>query len=248
MVYCPYYRCKSRNNSTIYHAYDVDVRNSFSALSLLGEDSVFLLHSPHINATANRASISLGFLKQNLKHCPSLLKGTAYIAIVRSVLEYACPIWDPHFCKDVDRLERVQRRAATFVNSDYRSTSSITSMLQSLSWTILEDQRRDVRLALAFKTVHGQVAVAVDDIHLTQADSRTRANHPYEYRQKPANTTELQNFFYPPHYCEVELSWGRHSYCLQPWPFLGTPPQGQQRWLSLHSAPLTSNNTPVAGL
>ena len=87
-------------------------------------------------------------------------------------------------------------------------------MLQSLGWKNLEDRWRDVRLPLLFKIVHGQAAVSVDDIHLTKADSRTRDNHPYEYRQKPANTTELQNFFYPPHYCGVEFSWGRHSYCL----------------------------------
>ena len=111
------------------------------------------------------------------------------------VLEYACPIWDPHLRKDVDLLERVQRRAARFVNSDYRSTSRVTSMLQSLGWKNLEDRRQDVRLALLFKIVHGQVAVSVDDTHLTKADSRTRANHPYRYRQKRANTTELQNFF-----------------------------------------------------
>ena len=152
--------------------------------------------SPHINSIANRANVSLGFLKRNLKHCPSQLKETAYIALVRSILEYACPIWDPHLRKDVDLLERVQRRAARFVNSDgYRSTSSVTSMLQSLGWKNLEDRRRDVRLALLFKIVHGQVAVSVDDIHLTKADSRTRAKHPHKYRHKPANTTELQNFF-----------------------------------------------------
>ena len=67
--------------------------------------------SPHINSIANRANVSLGFLKRNLKHCPSQLKETAYIALVCSVLEYACAIWDPHLRKDVDLLERVQRRA-----------------------------------------------------------------------------------------------------------------------------------------
>ena len=92
--------------------------------------------SSNINSIANRANVSLGFLKRNLKHCPSQLKETAYIALVRSVLEYACPIWDPHLRKDVDLLGRVQRRAARFVNSDYRSTSSVTSMLQSLGWKI----------------------------------------------------------------------------------------------------------------
>ena len=67
-------------------------------------------------------------------------------------------------------------------------------MLQSLVWKNLEDRRRDVRLALLFKIIHGQV-VLVDDINLTKADSRTRTNHPYEYRHNPANTTELHNFF-----------------------------------------------------
>ena len=36
-------------NSTIYHAYTVDVMNSFSALSLLGEDSVLPPHSPSLS-------------------------------------------------------------------------------------------------------------------------------------------------------------------------------------------------------
>ena len=55
----------------------------------------------------------------------------------------------------VDLLESVQSRAARFVNSDYRSTSSVTSMLQSLGWKNLEDRWRDVRLALLFKIIHG---------------------------------------------------------------------------------------------
>ena len=102
-----------------------------------------------------RANVSLGFLTRNLKHCPSHQKETAYIAIVRSVLEYACPIWDSHLRKDVDLFQSVQSRAARFVNSDYRSTSSVTSMLQSLGWKNLEDRWRDVRLALLFKIIHG---------------------------------------------------------------------------------------------
>ena len=63
-------------------------------------------------------------------------------------------------------------------------------------WNQLEKRRQDVRLALLFKVVHGHVEVTTDDLYLTKADSRTRANHPYKYRVKGANTKELQNFFY----------------------------------------------------
>ena len=38
--------------------------------------------------------------------------------------------------------------------------------------------------------------VTTDNLYLTKADSRTRANHPYKYCVKGANTKELQNLFY----------------------------------------------------
>ena len=131
-------------------------------------------------------------LRRNLKHCPHKLKETAYFALECSVLDYACPIWDPFL---MDILEKVQRKAARFVCGDHRTTSIVTTMLSTLGWNQLEKRQRDVRLALLFKVVHGQVEVTTDDLYLTKADSRTRANHPYKYHVKGADTKELQNCF-----------------------------------------------------
>ena len=142
----------------------------------------------HISSISSRANVSLGFLGRNQKRCPHKLKETAYFALVGSVLDYACPIWDPFLWKDVFMLEKVQRKAAHFVCGDYRTTSSITAMLSTVGWNQLEMRRRDVRLALLFKVVHGHVEVMTDDLYLTKADSRTRANHPYKYRVEGANT------------------------------------------------------------
>jgi len=36
--------------------------------------------------------------------------------------------------KDIQQLERVQRRAARFVKKDYRYTTSITGLLDELGW------------------------------------------------------------------------------------------------------------------
>lgn len=81
--------------------------------------------SSHTALTAGKAGRSLGFIRRNLKSCPQKLKVTAYISLVRSILEYGSVVWDPHLSKDVASLERIQRKAARFIMRDYRSTSSV---------------------------------------------------------------------------------------------------------------------------
>ena len=76
---------------------------------------------PHIEYISNKASKVLGVVKRNLKHCPEKLRETAYLSMVRSILEYACAVWDPHLKKDIGAIERVQRRAARFVKKEYRT-------------------------------------------------------------------------------------------------------------------------------
>jgi len=58
--------------------------------------------SSHVHSIHSRANSTLGFLRRNLRRCPAELKETAYITLVRSTLEYAASIWDPHLAKDCD--------------------------------------------------------------------------------------------------------------------------------------------------
>jgi len=71
--------------------------------------------SSHVHSIHSRANSTLGFLRRNLRSCSAKLKETAYITLVRSTLEYAASIWDPHLAKDCDLLEKLQRRSARFV-------------------------------------------------------------------------------------------------------------------------------------
>jgi len=138
--------------------------------------------SPHVDLTYNRANSTLGFLRRNLRRCPSKLKETAYITLIRTVMEYAAPIWDPVLSKDIHRLESVQRRAARFIKGDWRTTSSVTAMLRDLGLKDLQSRRRDLRLALMFKLVHGHIGVTPDEMSLQPADSRTRSNHRFKFK------------------------------------------------------------------
>ena len=147
--------------------------------------------SPHVATTADKASSALGFLKRNLKMCPAALKEQAYIAYVRSILDYANPIWDPHLKKDIYALERVNRRAAHYVIGDYHRLSSVSGMLWSLGWSTLEDRRREARLTLFYKIVKGEIAVSLEDVHLELAGRRTRSTHKFRYKALPPATYQI---------------------------------------------------------
>ncbi len=66
-------------------------------------------HIDHITARGKR---SLGFIRRNLHSCTQDIKNLAYRSLVRPLLEYCAPVWDPHTSDLVHQLEAVQRRAA----------------------------------------------------------------------------------------------------------------------------------------
>ena len=49
----------------------------------------------HVSNVCTKANRILGFLRRKTS-CPQDVKETAYKWLVRSVLEYASPVWDPH--------------------------------------------------------------------------------------------------------------------------------------------------------
>jgi len=134
----------------------------------------------HISICAKKANSRLGFIKRNLKGCPQSLKRTAYISLVRSIMEYSSVVWDPHLKKDKDALERVQRRATRWIYSSYSQRASVTSMLSAFGLASLEQRREIARLTMMYKILNGYVAICLDDLDLSFADPRTLANHQFK--------------------------------------------------------------------
>ena len=50
----------------------------------------------------------------------------------------AASVWDPYSQKNIAKIEAVQRRAARFILSQFRNTSSVNNMLEALGWPTLE--------------------------------------------------------------------------------------------------------------
>ncbi len=156
-----------------------------------------LTWSTHVSVITQKGNCTLGFIRRNLKNCPMKLKETAYIAFIRSVLEYSAAVWDPYLKKDTDKLEKLQRKAARFTTSNYDRTSSVTKMLSDLGWFKLADRRRDLRLALLYKVVKGQVAVSADSLGLIKADNRNRSPNPHKFKTIFTNSIQNKNSFVP---------------------------------------------------
>jgi hypothetical protein len=61
--------------------------------------------------------------------------------LIRPKVEYSSAVWDPYTKENIDKIERVQRRAARYVYNNYDYSSSVTTMLENLKWQPLEERR-----------------------------------------------------------------------------------------------------------
>ena len=143
---------KTRHNiSHLYQLQDLPLE-SVDEIRYLGVTiSSDLRWNSHVANVVNRANRILGLLRRNLTFCNPKVKETAYIGLVRPLLEYASVIWDPHTRNLQCELEKVQRRAVRFVKSDYFNfkPGTITNYLDELKWQTLK-QRRDVSTIILF--------------------------------------------------------------------------------------------------
>ena len=61
------------------------------------------------------AASILGMIRRNITYKEKSLIIPLYKAIVRPHLEYCIQAWNPHLRKDVDMLEKIQRRATKLI-------------------------------------------------------------------------------------------------------------------------------------
>ena len=127
-----------------------------------------------------KANRQLAFVRRNLPISNSDIKETAYKGLVRPILEYCAPVWNPHHDKYKDQIEMVQRRAARFVLSRYNSTSSVTEMFGRLQWKTLKQRRKRAGLVVFYKIQYALVAIPLPPIVIRSETQRP--GYPHQYR------------------------------------------------------------------
>ena len=111
--------------------------------------------------------------------------------MVRPLMEYACVVWDPHYQSQLSVLEKVQRRAARWVLSDYSYHSSVSSMLEQLNWLPLAKRRKQQRLNLFYQIMNGEIGLSLPDCyHFTN-------KHPFHLIIPLTSTTSYMTSYFP---------------------------------------------------
>ena len=115
-----------------------------------------------------------------------------YKSLVRPHLEYCCQIWRPYHQKDIDNIEKVQRRVTRMISEcsllNYSDRLVITGLLS------LEMRRLRADLIEVFKIVKGFEKVNSSLFFEKQRNVRTRG-HPFRF-YKPNCRLDIRKYFF----------------------------------------------------
>ena len=119
----------------------------------------------HINNITSKGNRVLNMLQRNMHSCPKTVKEKVYRTLVRPIIEYCSPIWDPHKTNQIKKIEKIQHKAARFViNRPYirknkSNQISATTIVKSLNWPTLETRRQIQRHITLHKIIKNKMAI-----------------------------------------------------------------------------------------
>ena len=144
----------------------------------------------HISAITRKANSTLSFISRNFNKCPQKTKEHCVRALVHPLLNYGSSIWDPHTQCNIDKIEKVNKRAARFITGNYIFEHGQSEKnLSQLNWPTLQQQRFQHKVTLLFK-IHRNI------IHVPSTDLQPAPRNPLDFAI-PQSTIEphLHSFF-----------------------------------------------------
>ena len=130
--------------------------------------------SEQCGIAASKGNQILGLIRRNITYKGKKLIIPLYKAIVRPHLEYCIQAWRPYRKKDIDTLERIQRRATKII-PELRDLS-YEERLKECGLTTLETRRLRGDQIEVFKILNGYGNIDRNMFFSLKKDSRTRGH------------------------------------------------------------------------
>jgi len=142
---------------------------------------------------AKKAMRILGMVRRQFKDMDKECFTLMYRTFIRPYLEYAIQVWSPYKRRDIDCLEKVQRRATKLVKGLKNCRHELR--LTKLGLTTLEEKRRTGDLIEAYKIITGKEKVRVQDFFNFHHSSYDLWGHCYKLATKRSGLELRRNFF-----------------------------------------------------
>ena len=160
-------------------------------LGVVFEDN--LKFNKHITVTVNKANKLLGMVKRTFSFMDKELFLTVYKSLIRSVLDYGSPVWNPSTKKYRQLLENVQRRATKIVPE--LKELSYQERLKALNLPTLYYRRMRCDLIQLYKIISNIEDTNIDKFGLSFNDNNTRG-HIFKL-QKPRCSKSFRQQTFP---------------------------------------------------
>ena len=145
---------------------------------------------------AQKANQVLGQLLRSFKCRDKVVMTQLYKVFVRPHLEYAVQAWCPYTIKDIESLEKVQKR---FVRQITALTGSYEDKLSKISLTTLKDRRIRGDCIETFKMMHGftkvDLSIWFSPITRPEGPQTRLSTDPLSLQSRPAHLDLRKNFF-----------------------------------------------------
>ena len=140
-----------------------------------------------------KANQIVGFIGRSFEFKSEKIILTLYNSLVRPHLEYCVQFWSPYYRKDIDKLERIQRRVTKMIprlrNKPYEER------LKELNLFNLSKRRLRGDLIQVFKILKGHDDLDIDKYFTLDHSNFTR-NNGYKLIGKPLGSYESKHFFF----------------------------------------------------
>ena len=134
----------------------------------------------------------LGMLKRSFRNLNEVSLKTLYCSYVRPHIEYCIQAWSPYFKKDIETLEKVQRRATKLV--PWLRKLPYAERLVRIGLPCLEQRRLRGDLIEAYKIITNKEDID-PDIFFEQARIGTLRGNNKKLFKNRSRLVARQNFF-----------------------------------------------------
>jgi len=110
-----------------------------------------------ITGIVNKARRLAGYMFRSFRSRNSNVIIPIFKSLIRPILEYASPVWNPYLCKHIKLIESVQRYVTKRITG--YSSLSYADRLKKLKLPSLQSRREYTDLLHLFKIVHGKCTV-----------------------------------------------------------------------------------------